>query len=533
MTTADHCSRLGIDLGDGCTYIAAAEPGPGPCTLELPGLSRPVPVPAGTVPVHAIPSLVTYRDGNAMFTGEAVLRHGFCDHPGTARWIRSYALDGNTAQIPSGRGQTVGYDAALGDFLIPVLAGALEKRPGAVPVFALPRGAPARFTDLLRRAARAAGAPSCAFTGEDQAAAAGYGTTLVPGEPFLFLIFTETGMEARVISATDRPVEPGEDGTRILARASGTVSCRDIDARIRQDLFRKFRLLESDPRAVRLLPRVQAAAEQLREQVPVTGTGELRLKDELSCRTFSSTFTTEDLAGCIDRSGAVPLLLECCRKALTGLRAATGREKPAGVFLLGSGCALPAIRDAVRSYFPAVPVHADHPRDAVARGAALALLPAATRDRIASSYALRYWDPAAREHRYRFLVHSGTCYPSAGQVARVIISAAYDGQTHLGIPLCEISGAGTENGRMLELVRDTGGGVRVALPEQDAGSGGSIVHANERSPTLLVATPPARKGEPRFECTFSIDPDRNLRLSARDLLTGALVKLDAPIHRLN
>jgi hypothetical protein len=74
--------------------------------------------------------------------------------------------------------------------------------------------------------------------------------------------------------------------------------------------------------------------------------------------------------------------------------------------------------------------------------------------------------------------------------------------------------------------------VRLAGPAQDSDGKGQAVHANERSPTLLVATPPVRKGEPRFECTFTIDPDRNLCLSARDLVTGTLVKLNAPVHRL-
>ena len=69
-------------------------------------------------------------------------------------------------------------------------------------------------------------------------------------------------------------------------------------------------------------------------------------------------------------------------------------------------------------------------------------------------------------------------------------------------------------------------------PARDANEKGQVVHANERSPTLLVATPPARKGEPRFECTFTLDTERNLCLSARDLVTGALVKLNAPVHRL-
>lgn len=193
---------------------------------------------------------------------------------------------------------------------------------------------------------------------------------------------------------------------------------------------------------------------------------------------------------------------------------------------------MPAVRAAVRSGFPEAAVFADHPVDAAARGAAVFAAPAPAQDRITRSYALRYWDPAVQEHHYRILVHSGTRYPSAGQVARVVISAAYDGQDLLGIPLYEIGSSAGDASCLLELVSETGGGVRLAGPSQDKEGNGRVVHANERSPTLLVASPPARRGEPRFECTFVIDPERNLCLSARDLVTGALVKVNAPVHRL-
>jgi len=227
---------------------------------------------------------------------------------------------------------------------------------------------------------------------------------------------------------------------------------------------------------------------------------------------------TGTLLGCIDRAVSAPR------------QRGTGPGAIRHVLLLGEGCALPLIRDTIGARFPDAALYADHPLDAVARGAASQGTPARAQDRISRSYALRYWDSALQEHHFRYLVHSGSRYPSAGQVARIIISAAYDGQTHLGIPLYEIGGE--KSGPEIELVSESGGGVRLAGPAQDADAGKQAVHANERSPTLLVANPPGRKGEPRFECTFSIDPERNLCLSARDLVTGKLVKLNDPVHRM-
>ena len=50
-------------------------------------------------------------------------------------------------------------------------------------------------------------------------------------------------------------------------------------------------------------------------------------------------------------------------------------------------------------------------------------------------------------------------------------------------------------------------------------------YAARRDPTAL-------KGEPRFELTFTLDREKQLRVTARDLVTGILVKKDAPVHRL-
>jgi hypothetical protein len=210
-----------------------------------------------------------------------------------------------------------------------------------------------------------------------------------------------------------------------------------------------------------------------------------------------------------------------------------GEEQPAAILLTGRGCAIPAVRDLVIRQWAGVSVLSDHPLDAAARGAALffprANLPP---DRIKNDYALRYWDPTSREHRYRFLVRSGARYPSAGQVARITISATYDGQTRLGIPLYEISTAPDADRPALELVSDPAGGCRLAGPPDNAGAEQRPHLANERTPTLLVADPPALKGDPRFELTFVLDRERQLCVTARDLVTGRLVKKDAPVHRL-
>jgi molecular chaperone DnaK (HSP70) len=525
--------QLGVDFGVSSTVIAVSGPGLACHTLEFPGISREFPASPESAAAHAIPSLIGYEGGKAVRSGDEVLREGAGDSPATARWLRRYLCDKSPVLIPAGNGCTVGYREAASDFLAPLLTRALRLYPGVRLVFTIPPDAPAEYLEFLQRVARTAGVSSSAFLNEERAAAAGYGYSPAVGEPFIIVSFTETGLEVTVLAADDRMAGLHDGGLRVLAQATGSVGCRALDSWIVQDLVSKFRLLASDSRAARLAPQLRYEAARLREYLPAMDEKEVRLEDPGSGKIFTAVFTTADFDRILADHDVVPALQECISRALSAMRMRGGDESGVrAVLLLGAGCALPAVQEAVRSRFSGALVYADHTLDAVARGAAEYAAPAPAQDRITCSYALRYWDPAAQEHHYRFLVHSGTRYPSAGQVARIVISAAYDGQTHLGIPLYEIGGTAGGAVPQIELVSDTGGGVRLAGPARDANEKGQVVHANERSPTLLVATPPARKGEPRFECTFTLDTERNLCLSARDLVTGALVKLNAPVHRL-
>lgn len=520
-----------MDFGVSSTVIVVSGPGREYHTLSYPGISREFPCGAGNNPVHAIPSLVEYQNGKVLRVGDEVFRGGTMDEPSTARWLRRYLCDRSSVQIPAGGDRRVRYEDAAGDFLAPLLTQALLLYPGAGLVFALPADAPAEYGEFLQRVARSAGAVSCSMINEYTAALAGYGCSPGDDEPVVLITFSETELEVAVL-IRHYETGAGEEGFRVLAKAAGSMGCREMDGWIVQDLLHKFRLLESDPRAVRLMPQIRAEASRLREQVSFTGQKEIHLTDIASGRAFTAVFTEVDLERIMIDHNIPSTIQDCIDRALSTMRMrGAARERIQHVLLLGEGGCIPAVQDAVRARFRESEVNTEHPLDAVARGAAGQRAPVRAQDRITCSYALRYWDAASKEHHYRYIVHSGSRYPSAGQVARIVISAAYDGQMCLGIPLYEIGGGG-EVVHGIELISENGRGVRLAGPDQDADAQQQVVHANEHSPTLLMATPPARKGEPRFECTFTIDAERNLCLSARDLVTGTLVKVNAQIYRM-
>jgi molecular chaperone DnaK len=529
----DFPVRLGIDFGECMTVIAVGDTGRDYPTVRLPGISRSSPGTTTGSVVHRIPSIIRYEGGCIKSIGEEVVCEGREPDPSVIRWMRRYLFDNSPVQVPAGNDRMVRYGDAAGEFLAAVLSRVMTQYPkGADLIFSLPADAPNEYANWLDRTGRTAGARSCSWVNECAAAAIGYGISPAAGKPFVVLAFSETEILATAVVPEGPETGDVMGGMRTLGRASVSTGCHAVDTWIVQDLLARFRLQESEPRAERIRPILYREAERARERIPLEGLAGIAVTDPVQGRTYTARYGRAELGRVLVEHGVITAVQQVLNRVLSALRArGTDESGIVAVLLTGAGCALPGVQECIRERLPGVPVHANHLLDAVARGAAACTAPARAPDRITGSYALRYWDPVTQEHHYRFIVQSGAPFPSEGQVARIIISAAYDGQTHLGIPLCEIAGGG-KKACGIELVSDWAGGVRIAGPAQDIGLTSEPLMVNEYTPTLLEAEPPAKKGEPRFECTFTINQERYLCLSASDLVTGVLVKLNAPVYQL-
>jgi molecular chaperone DnaK (HSP70) len=517
---------LGVDFGAAALvagYIGTGDTRYRP--LKLAGLAQDLPGPEETV--AAVPALLHYDGNGAAMVGDGVVRAGLTGDMATARWIRDYFLEGSAVQVPAGPDRRVTYREAAADYLSAIFARAIREcgcRPSAV--FSVPAGAPAWYAGWLAGIAHSAGFTACHTMDEYSAAAAGYGLTVEEGQAFIILQFDETGL---VVTLVRRAL----DGMHPLGEARDDTGCRAFDSWIVQDILARGNVRPAGPRAERITAIVMARIGEIHAQLATGAGAALEIADPVSGTVLPVRISPEDSRRILAEHGFPAILDRVAGRALAAAHErGSGEETPAAVLLLGRGCLHPAVQRCIRERFTGIPVRADHPVDALARGAASTASAGKRTDRIGNDYAIRYWDAATREHRYRFLVHGGARYPSAGQVARITISAAYEGQTRLGIPLYEISAAPGAGTPALELVSDPAGGVRVAGPSGNAGEGSRPVLVNGRTPTLLPADPPALKGEPRFELTFTLDRERQLCVTARDLVTGTLVKKDAPVHRL-
>lgn len=523
---------LGVDFGDGAIVCGSMlQDGRGFFTHAFPGWSQETGGTEPSMPVHRVPTIIRYHNGKTPDIGDKVIRAGFADHPSTVRWIRSYLLEESGALIEAGDEQRITFRDAACDFLGAVLEKNVNGHKNIRSVvFSVPEDAPRWYGDWLSTIARTAGLNACHTITECSAAAAGYNLDIVMGEAFLLFSCDETALSLR-IARNNGPLDSA--GIEVIGSARTDTGSGTLDNWIAQEIMAKSHLAGYGKQGKIRYNAALACVSRVFQDLAGNHETVVEFSDPVSGKPVAVRITADDIVRVFSDNG-LPVILDDLIRRARGMALARGYAEsvPAAVLMTGRGSMLPAVQALIRERFSGIPVLSDHPLDAIARGACLFRSRMSGSDRIRNNYALRYWDPAAREHRYRFLVHSGARFPSAGQVARITISAAYDGQARLGLSLYEIGGDGSGMTPSLELVQEHAGGVRLAAPEKDTEEGSRPRLVNGTMTTLLSADPPGVKGEPRFELTFTIDRERQLCLTVRDLITGKLVKRDAPVHRL-
>ncbi len=538
MTQNDHPAgtgrqRLGVDFCTGNTVVAMRDESGVIHLQDFPGWSRPFPSGVRERPVPRVPSQILYSDTGTRSIGAAELPDG-TKPAGVARGLRYYILENSTVQVPAGGGCMKGYRNAGSDFLTALLTHAPCNSTGtAEVVFSVPVDAPCQYSAWLRAVAMVAGFRVPFVIDEPCAAVAGYGLYLSPGALFLLIDFHADGLDISLITQEEFSDDTRGICSHILGNMHDNTGGLGIDGWIVQDVLNRNRLDETDSRVAPILPLIRFEAGRVREALVLDREVMVQVADPVSGFSLRALVSRSDLCRILEERGLFVAINRAFDRVLSagGIRG-EGEERIEAVLMIGECSAIPCIQDAVKQRW-GPKVHCNHPVDAIARGTAMANPKNPESNRIRNDYAIRHWDPGAREYRYRFIVRNGARYPSAGQVARFIISGAYDGQAYLGIPLCEISTAGHDPHGHIELVSNDRGGVQIAGPAPDPIPAMRPVVVNESEPTLLHASPPAQKGEPRFELTFFLDRQGYLCLTARDLLTGLLVKQDTQVFRLN
>lgn len=494
-------------------------------TIHLPGLS--LTGRHGEREHHYVPSLIHY-DGDRVRVGRQVLEEELLAHPATFQLMKGF-VSGQMKLPRRLGGRTVDNFQAAGDFLRQVLiaAGAYADLANEEVAFTVPVEGFEHYQNWLEETVQAAGVARPRFLDEPSAAALGYSARLRPGQPFLVFDFGGGTLDVAVV----RPDETagGERRCRNLGKAGAQVGGKSIDDWLARHVVQQARLSEAEARG--LMGLLLAEARRVKETLSAADAEDLQVMDPNTGRVLQRRVTRSAFEDLLEANGLYSKLNTILDLAEAGAREmGYDRQSLQAVFMIGGSSLIPSVRRLVRARYGEL-VRCERPFEAVAVGAAAYVAGAAFDDRVRHEYALKGGD------QFVTVVEAGTPYPCTVMNPKrpqeplvLTLKALNEGQTKFGLQFYEVAHHSSVacGGGGLDLIFDQNGTARYTRREDVEDAIRRGIGAKE----CIPVNPPAQKGQPRLHCTFTIDAQKRLCTTVKDLLTGKTLLRDHPLVKL-
>ena len=526
--------RLALDFGTSNTVIALwDELKKEAFPLHLPDLCRYYQ--QGDEQISVIPSLIHYAEDNRRWIGNQVIQRGLYQSERTFRWMKRYISHRSPVKF-NVDGKELSHQGAGRDFLSSVLLFASQEFDIHDEEIALtiPVEAYEHYEDWLTSVVESAGFPRYRLIDEPSAAALGYGAHIQPGNVYLIFDFGGGTIHAAVILIEDELQAASGRRCRVLGKAGKEIGGSIIDQWIYQEVLRQNKRSDMDEDIRRTSNALLIECERLKERLSFEEKAELALMNPSTGSLITSEFTQNTFEELLDQHELYNQINQVIRQAInTSREHGYDEDSIQAVLMVGGSSQIPSVQKTLRQFFGADRVQFNRPLDAVARGAAAFVAGVDFYDHIQHDYAIRYLNPRTGMYEYHPIVQHGTPYPTPEIISRLTVKATYDGQSQLGIAVFEVGEQKQHsNGQSFEIIFDPTGAARVMPITPAEEERRSFFWMNESNPTFLKADPPAQKGTPRFEVSFSIDGNKRLLVTARDLISNGLSLKDYPVVKL-
>jgi molecular chaperone DnaK (HSP70) len=311
---------------------------------------------------------------------------------------------------------------------------------------------------------------------------------------------------------------PRQQAARVIAKAGRVLGGSDIDHWLLADVLRRTGLtpeaLGSEYAA--LLTRCEQAKIALSTEEQVT------LDVSAGRKAYQLPITRRDLEILLDENRFFGALRHVIDKTMHIARqAGVFAEDIDAVLMVGGASLMPCVQAALQDYFGAAKIRAHKPFTAVVEGALRVAAGQGLDDYLLHSYGLRHLADETRAHAYDELIPMGTRYPT-DKSFEVLVSTAHPGQREIEIVIGEIS---TEAVALVEVAYENGQAVFVAKTDENTQR---ITPLNAAAPTVI----PVKGDKVRLRALFSIDDQRQLRLTVIDVKRRRKVLNDAPVVTL-
>ena len=199
--------------------------------------------------------------------------------------------------------------------------------------------------------------------------------------------------------------------------------------------------------------------------------------------------------------------------------------------LLVGGCTLiPSVRSFIEDYFKMGKVYSHKPFEAIAHGALMLSRGISVEDYLFYSYAIRYWDRTAEQWKYQPLFRRGQVYPTRRPVELLLRASQID-QTEISLIIGELENRPTGAAEV------SFNGDRIVMQfGQKAKDNFQPLQSNSKGEALAQAIAKLEPlGQPdcdRLKVLFSISENRELLITAIDLITQRQLLTDYPVAKL-
>jgi molecular chaperone DnaK (HSP70) len=493
--------------------------------------------------VWVIPSMIHYAEKETLI-GDQVVSRGLAEHPDTMRWMKRSIAQGNSRRRRTSQGHKSPAEAGA-EYLKQVLnyAANILSFENDTFTFTVPVEAFENFQDWIWRVAESLGIRKLRVLDEPTACVFGYHGAARQDDRFLVFDFGGGTLDVSAVRL-DMKEQSGRKAVQ-LGQAGCDLGGMDIDKWLFDDFCIRHALSDADRRDLENLILRHAEAVKVALSDPAAEEAELSLLNDLGRvpRLLQTTYRRscpecergrvgrhdvpgEACLGCIFvEKGFLKQVRETIERALENAALKSMRRSELTRVLATGGTSLiPAVRGLLAEMF-AGKVEFDHPFDCVVRGACRGIVaPVLQHD-----YAIESYYREQQRFEFKPLFKIGTEFPTPPDTVRFWCNGSTDGQTRVGLLIYEVSRMKRRNldqsmvdeaGRIHQAARVTTDYEHICL--------------NPDNPTFVAVDPAIlrERDKQRILCTFEVDGNRRLLVTATDTLTGKPLLVKHPVVRL-
>jgi len=522
---------IAIDFGTSNTIVCTQDPVTlEPKTLKFDRLSRRFETMAGQV--NVVPSLVFVQNSNQLLFGEQVrqARLGFAQ---PERLFQAFKRDLVAEYRPPARQlDNETYTAeSISELFIKQLwqqVSSMQLQPQRV-VFTVPVGAFELYLDWFQDLAQRLGLPTVQMVDESTAAALGYAVKR-PGSVVLVGDFGGGTLDLSLIRTSASPIQnpkfTSQNSLRaeVLAKSDAYIGGVDIDVWIVEHYLRQIGSSREEVKEIGWQNLLEVA-ERLKIKLSTAEAAKESWFDDENFISHELQLSQADLTEVLEERQ----LLEQLRGALDevlaiALSKGINKTNIEQVLLVGGSCQIPAVQQLIISYFGRQKVKLDKPFEAVAHGALALGQLVEVEDYLRHSYAIRLWEPYAKQYSYFSLFDKGVRYPCQ-RSEPLTLQVAIQGQKEIRLDIGEVADVS-----QAEVTYDAQG--RMTSSNLNQQTCFRSLSGTQNQVCVAHLEPPGETGVDRIEVNFEVNEQRVLLATVKDLLTGKVLVEKGAIAKL-